>query len=624
MKITTIIALVLIAQNVSAQIATGNKSDKLQFPPAAHIRLSDIHTDWAPQLQNTEMPPPGSDSYRRYLIDLKEQLYSNYTPTGIAHKTTDTSALPAPSVLAGWEGNIMGTSVPNDNDLAISNDGWIVSVINQSIYIYDETDSLYKVLSLYAFSDTLGILSTRFDPKVMYDPRADRFILLCLNSINEPDQSLIIVGFSQTNDPRGEWNLYAIPGNPKDNETWTDFPMMALTETELFVTVNLIIPDEPWQTGFSESLIWQMSTDKGYAGDTLDAVYYDGIFFDGAPIRNLNPVKGGSTTYGPDMYFLSDRNFAVENDTIFIVHVTGTLDDPATEVEINYSLADLPYGVPPQARQSGIHSFDTNDGRILGSFYEDGKIQFVANSLDPATGFCGIYHGIISDLGVTNSIHAHIIGDDTLDLGYPNISYSGHWDGDDQSIITFDHTAPTVFAGMSAVFFKYDTYSDIVNIKTGDTYVNVLSGGYERWGDYTGSQTKYNEPGTIWVNGNFGKYVDSWPIISRNNATWIAKLQTNDNVAQEIKPVHYAARAQVYPNPATTYFITEFELPATGEIHFRLFNANGALVKYLLDTEAHSGNNRFSFSTEPLAPGNYFLEIRFNDQPFAVKPVVKE
>ena len=49
------------------------------------------------------------------------------------------------------------------------------------------------------------------------------------------------------------------------------------------------------------------------------------------------------------------------------------------------------------------------------------------------------------------------VGDDTLDLGYPNISYTGHWDGDDQSIVTCDHTAPTVYAGMSAVYYNYDT-----------------------------------------------------------------------------------------------------------------------------------------------------------------------
>ena len=65
------------------------------------------------------------------------------------------------------------------------------------------------------------------------------------------------------------------------------------------------------------------------------------------------------------------------------------------------------------------------------------QIQFVSNTLDPTTGFCGVYHGIITDLEGTKNIDALTIGDDTLDIGYPNIAYTGKFDGDNQSIITF-------------------------------------------------------------------------------------------------------------------------------------------------------------------------------------------
>jgi hypothetical protein len=164
-------------------------------------------------------------------------------------------------------------------------------------------------VSLSAFSDTLGIPDGDFDPRVRYDPVHDRFCLGILETVFTPETSYIIVAFSQTNDPTGIWNLYALPGNPKDNNRWTDYPMIALTQEELFITGNLIIPDEPWQTGFSETLIWQMSLDKGYAGDSLDAIYWDNIYFGGAPIRNMNPVQGGSTLYGPRFVFVKQSEF---------------------------------------------------------------------------------------------------------------------------------------------------------------------------------------------------------------------------------------------------------------------------------------------------------------------------
>ncbi|MGB4832602.1 MAG: T9SS type A sorting domain-containing protein [Chitinophagales bacterium] len=619
-RLLLIVTLLTAIQFVQAQDKI-KASEKLQIQKVASVVLKDIHTDFNPQLLTLEMPAPGSESYRRHLIDLKEALYGNgkYMPT--ATRLNDTALLAAPEILTGWEGNIMGTGVPNDNDMAISNDGKIISVINSSIYIYNSDGSFLYSVSLSAFCDTLGNAYSKFDPKVLYDPRADKFVLLFLAGFT-PEQTNVIIAFSETNDPLGEWNFYALPGNPKNNDRWTDFPMFALTEEELFLTINLIIPDEPWQTGFSETLIWQMSLDKGYNGDTIDAVYYDSIFFAGNPIRNLNPVRGGSTTYGPDMYFLSNRNFAESNDTIFIVHVTGKLDDPLTEVTVDYSRANISYGVPPQARQLPTHIFDTNDGRVLGSYYENNQIQFVSNTLDPTTGFCGVYHGIITDLEGTKNIDALTIGDDTLDIGYPNIAYTGKFDGDNQSIITFDHTAPTVFAGMSAVFYNWGAYSDLVNIKTGDTYVNVLSGAYERWGDYTGSQRKYNEPGVVWVSGNFGKYIDGFPFIQRNNATWIASLRSTVEPNVAIPSATSVAKSAIYPNPADNLFYTKFTLEQSGVMAFYLYDMNGRLIKQLLAQQGQVGENIFSFSTDPLLPGNYILKITHNQLPFTTHSII--
>ncbi|MEZ5014183.1 MAG: hypothetical protein R2794_07815 [Chitinophagales bacterium] len=76
-----------------------------------------------------------------------------------------------------------GTSVPNDNDLAISNGGKIISVINSSIYIYDMDGTFLQTLSLAAFADTLDIPDIKFDPKVVYDPVNDKFIITTASGI---------------------------------------------------------------------------------------------------------------------------------------------------------------------------------------------------------------------------------------------------------------------------------------------------------------------------------------------------------------------------------------------------------------------------------------------------------
>lgn len=598
------------------------RSPLQHFTCRASIRLASLHSDFDPQFQNLEEPRPGGDAEAYALKVLKDSLYGNRQFPASGSFRQQSGDVPQPALLSGFEGNPMGNGVPNDNDVAISNAGMILSVINSSIYIYDSTGANLFAVSLSAFSDTLGLPYSKYDPRVLYDPLHDKFIIVFLSGF-DPESSDIIVGFSQDADPLGNWNLYALPGNPKDNDKWTDFPTVAITGDELFITGNLLIPDEPWQTGFSESLIWQMPLDAGYAGTDLGAVYYDSIYFGGNPIRNLCPVAGGSGSHGPDMFFLSDRNFSPDNDTIFILHLTGTLDDPGTTLLMGFALTDPDYGVPPQARQYAGNIFDTNDGRVLDAFYEDGQIQFVANSLDPSTGFAAVYHGIISDPGGTPTIHAHIIGDSVMDFGYPSIAYTGKWEGDDQSIIIFDHSAPDVYAGVSAVYFNYDTYSPVEDVKTGDTWVNVLTGTYERWGDYTGAQRRYNAPGKVWISGNFGKEVDDGPIIHRNNATWIASLQSTDTPAQGIAQQPDTADVQIYPNPAGSYFTTEINLQSPGRLQFRLYDMRGHLVKLLLDTQASEGRNVFSFSTRPLSAGNYYLQIEKDGNLIDSEEVVK-
>jgi hypothetical protein len=43
--------------------------------------------------------------------------------------------------------------------------------------------------------------------------------------------------------PKGSWNLYAIDGCLDDDGTFADYPMIALTDNELFFTYNEVDGD---------------------------------------------------------------------------------------------------------------------------------------------------------------------------------------------------------------------------------------------------------------------------------------------------------------------------------------------------------------------------------------------
>lgn len=333
----------------------------------------------------------------------------------------------------------------------------------------------------------------------------------------------------------------------------------------------------------------------------------------------MNPIGGGSKLYGPDMYFLSDRNFDIQNDTIFLLHISDDLSDTSATLTVVPVISDKTYGMPPTARQPWNHTFETNDARILAGFYENNKIQFVGNTVDTTTGHASFYHGIISNVSSMPSIQLNIFTD-TLDFGYPNISYTGNGPENNSAIITVNHSSPSTPSGFSAFYFDGSvSYSPRITLKKGVTYVNLLSGSYERWGDYSGSQRKYNESGKVWVAGSFGKARQQGVITWREHGTWIAELKKPDD--EIIIPEYFDLLA--YPNPVDDIMYVTVDIPYDSQIEVELFDISGKLVKQLMSGQVTAGKNLLTFSTLPLRNGIYFLTIRDSKSIFLTRKIVK-
>lgn len=605
---THVLTLSLLAFCLSATAQKPSFSSKQIFvEKAGTVNLSTVPEDFSPTLQNLEMPKPGSNSSRAQLLRIKEELRLKY-PLKRSVSKIDSAGAELPALLRNREGNLAGSSIPNDNDMAVSNDGKVLSVINTNIIVYDavrDTQLLSKSLS--GFAMPLALTGSKYDPKVCYDPGADRFIMVYLNGYTW-QTSRIIVGFSQTNDPSGAWNLYALNGNPLADSTWSDYPVIGISNEDLFIGMNTFTNGSSNNSGFTQSCFWQIDKDAGYDGSIpLPTRYYYDILTGTRPIFNITPIKGGKEPYGPHFYLLSNRNTAAENDSIFVLKVTGEVNDPSTTLEVTTVISSVKYILPPTARQPGSQTFDTNDSRILGGFLQNNEIQFVQSTLDTITGHAGIYHGFIRNVSGNMTATANIIGDTLLDLGFPNISYTGTDAGETEAIINFNHTAPTVFSGFSCIYYSNDDeYSPIVTIKEGSAIVNLMSGVYERWGDYSGSQTKYNEPTKVWAVGSFGK-------INGKHGTWIAEIQSPDSAAAVTEPPPALSRVGAYPNPAADEIKIAFRIDKEQVLKFAIYDMRGRRVTTLMEERVKEGDNLFTFNAHPLTSGMYIVMIETQD-----------
>jgi len=466
------------------------------------INIAELEDDFLPALTHVEAPDVSGHLYRKYLHDLKIEIAENY-PKDYSPLANTRGDVEPPTIGSSFMVNGIQPGIPLDNHLAMNNDT-IVSGVNSFISIQTSEGGFIKNFSLLNLASELDVALDRlFDPRLLFDPVTNRYVAVFLAGYDSGDSN-IVVCFSASSNPNGEWHAYSLPGNPNMNTTWTDYPMIQFTETDIQITINLLRDGESWQLGFEESLIWQLDKATGYAGEDLGIVLWDDINFGGAPIRNLCPVESATEVPNSNAYYLSDRNFDIENDTIFILELTGGVNDPDTELIVDFVLSDVPYGVPPNATQQ-VGELQTNDARVLEAFMIHDQIQFVGNTRNPDNNLAGIFHGVLNDVsGARDLTLKHIIGMD-FEIGYPGITYTGDGIDDRDAIIAFDHTSASRFAGISAMYFVEGIgYSDIITVKEGLNYIQMIGNGLERWGDYLGTQRDYNNPDDVWIAGFHG------------------------------------------------------------------------------------------------------------------------
>lgn len=517
-----------------------------------------------------------------------------------------------PQIVAGFLGaHIAGT--PNDNNMAVNNDSMVISVWNTYIRVYNTNGVLRKNWGLEFFptdpkatkpGNGVGSLNRSYDPKVVYDPKGDRFIIVFLEG-SESSDTRIIVSFSKTNNPLDGWNVYELNGKPFGGTLWTDYPMIAINGEDLFITVNILKDNTDWKDGFTQSVIWQVPKVDGYSGDTLRYNLWSNIKHEGKSIWSICPVQDAYQPGEEGLYFLSVRPGDISNDTVFLHRISHNYSHPNPTYSYKVLKADKSYGVPPSApqKQAGF-MLQTNDARVLGAFYVNNKIQYVQTSNNQVNGRSSVFHGVIQfPASATPTITANIISYDSLDIAYPTIVHAGNNVYGRQSLITFSHSSEYHLPGTSVVYFDNDgEYSSLLMTKPGEGYINsFIPDSSERWGDYTSIQRSYVNFNEFWLVGSFGR--------STNSAgTWISKIRMNDP-SVSIRNVEVGENQDAFPNPVIDFIHLPFNTDTPQEVEIVIYDANGRVVeRHIQSLEA--GKQKAIINTSQYAQGVYHYSIR--------------
>jgi hypothetical protein len=564
------------------------------------INMREESEDWNPFFKTVEkLPAPGIDARKDRVAALKDEanrVHAALIASGVpATSSSKISANTPPTLGSNFFGNSYGGGDPADNALAVSAGGLMISGNNSRFHTYDETGTQTSSKSFTQFASAGGVSTNfTFDPKCAYDPIEDRFVVAFLNG-GSSSSSKVVIGFSQTNDPAGAWNVYAINGNVNNLGVWTDFVQIGLNSNELFVSGNPFT-----NAGSSQgAVVWQINKTEGYTGATLNPVqhYITGGF-------SLHPVQGGDTLYGPNMFFLesdlgSSSSINLHQITNSIAN-NGVLNSP-----VGFTLNNS-YAIPPVADQRGTTlNLKTNDTRVQSSYFRNGRIEFVLNSA--VNGMAGVFYGtgeISPFLLSFSSFTGQFLNYSDLDIAYPSIAYAGQQDlsGVNHSYIAFNTSGPNNFPGMAAVYVDEGGFSPKVVIKEGVNFVNSAD---NRWGDYADLCERKDHPGEVWAAGTMGNS-------AQQQRTYIGQLFPPVPVATQ--PVmDNGTKMDVFPNPATEMVKFEFPVEVAGEYKVLVRDIQGNLVKLVIEDWLVPGRALLTFNAQYLASGTYFVVVE-NEQ----------
>ena len=595
------------------------------------INLSQTSDEWMVNVQNMEMATPDGKSYASFLLNQKEKVSKKYprkrSVTNLKRNILDSAII----IENGFEGNSHNIGTPNDNTIAISNDGILIEAVNSSYVIYDtQNDSLLKSGTLHSILgfDFPGLIYlSKYDPKVIYDPIEDKFILVFLVG-RTPSSSRVCVAFTDSNDPTGDWNVYILIGDALNTGHWTDYPAISITEDDLFITGNLLLNGVSWQLGFYQSIIWQIDKNSGYNGnDNLSFNLWSEFIDNSIYVRNIHPVRGARELQDDKQFFLSNKNFSLESDTMYLIKIENNTLSPDVSSSLQRLSLDDHYFFAPNGQQYNGQELATNDSRVLGGIIDENWIQFVNHSMDTSSGTCGIYHGIIYDFdSIQPYVMGTIISDSVIDYGYPNIASTGINPNESECIIGFNYSSVNDTNGVACIYMQDNQYSNLTKLHKGEKAIDVLTGSVERWGDYSGIQRKYDEPCRVWMSGMYGKNI--------SNGSWISSVAVSDTCRvadspslasiSEKSPHESLKDIKVYPNPTIELTNINFSLKNNINLSIELFSIEGRLIKKLFHSYTKKGLNKLSFNTSQLNDGIYSIVFKDENNILFSKKLVKQ
>ncbi len=441
----------------------------------------------------------------------------------------------------------------------------VIAVVNTMIESRNKGGALKWRTSLQNFFSDAGATTFTFDPKIVYDPYEDRFVVVTLervqgtSSAGPDNESRIFLAVSKSGNPKTptarDWYYLSIDAKQTvfgSFDGWADYPGLEVDEEAVYVTAN-IFTFNPF--GFyGGNRVWIVGKDGFYDGDAASAGVYDPAGASGFISTTMMPaqvygdggVGGPGSSLGTYLVAYSGLTFGGPGAPEAIQVIT--IDDPLGaaggpffagefvvlgDIEnVGGSCSFPALADAPQAGRAEL--IEVNDRRALDAVYRDGQLYAVA-TIDPFgpcdPGIAGETTAYWARMDATGGPGTIVLADSGLIDGediapntttfFPAIAVNRNND----MKVGFSASAPTIFGGAFAAGRRIGdgagTIGPTETIKAGeDAYFRTFGGPRNRWGDYSGISVDPSNEKFFWVFNEYALMRSDTPDSSGGDGRW--------------------------------------------------------------------------------------------------------
>lgn len=403
---------------------------------------------------------------------------------------------PAAPAAPTWHSSFAGLSTgwrPSDSAVAVG-PAHVGAVVNSSLAFYrKDGTAAVGPLSFASWFPDAPLGGDLFDPKIVYDRWAGRWIVLVLNGRAANAENYYALSISQTNDPEGGWWNYYLRSDidgGTDTNSWTDFPGLGFdsgdataspsTGGAVYVTSNQY--DRGGSGGFQRGKLRVLPKHQLFSGSAVG--WWD---FWNPTVFSWKPATTDSSTGASPVEYLANT-LSGGGASLTVWTLTNPLAAGPTLASTNVSSSV--YGVPPNGEQLGGSAssrLDTGDCRTQDVQYRAGHVWLTAGDYsfwgDPFDTDAVVHYWKIAMPAGTAAWDGYF-GNDNEAFFFGKVQA----DPDANAHLVFSHSSPSTFArigvtGRLAADGAVQSYSVV---RTGSATYDIAGEDVERWGDYAG------------------------------------------------------------------------------------------------------------------------------------------